>query len=99
MSFIGKWGPRPFQPRSAAHEYKLSLNDWFLVRRLVDRVIEARASGKFRMEAESELNKTWKEIGDKMGFVWSSVRQHPSKSSRWVIAFPKGFISGGGFKT
>ena len=99
MSFdASKWGPRPYKPKSAAQEYQLSLNDWMQIRRLVDRVLEARATGKFLAQSESELNKTWNRIGDKMGFNWKSVRQHPYKDSRWVLAFPREVFQRGRFQ-
>lgn len=89
MTFRPQWGPRPHQPNSAAQEYQLSLDDWMLIRRLVDGVLEARTTGKFLAESEARLNENWKFIGEKMGFNWKSVRACPGRSSRWVLAFPK----------
>lgn len=45
-------------------------------------------------QAQEMTNLLWQDIAKKMGFEWDSVRRHPYKGSRWIIAKPKGEPSG-----
>lgn len=85
-------GRQPYRPRSIAREYKLEFNDWIKIRKLIDKVLFARQTGKLLEKVEGELNSAWKEIAERHGFVWHSVRPAPNRSSQYVIAVPKEII-------